>query len=103
MHVDGLVLLVVVLQAQGVPGLDVQNLADVLLGLGPMELVSPRLVHTCHGCLGHSVVTVVGIPARPNASSRHCSISSTVPRVRTRAAMRAMSPAWVSCATRRAI
>ena len=45
---DRLVLLVVVLQAEGVPGVDVNQLADVPVGLRPVQLVAPRLVHSCH-------------------------------------------------------
>ena len=44
MEVDRLVLEVVILQAERVPGVDVQNLADVALGLRPMKLVAPRLL-----------------------------------------------------------
>src|SRR2546425_170979 len=43
-HVDRLVLLVVVLQAEHVAGLDVEDLADVAVGLRPDELVAPGLV-----------------------------------------------------------
>src|SRR5258708_15975780 len=43
-----LVLLDVVLARQLLPGLDVENLADVAVGLCPHELVAPRLVHASH-------------------------------------------------------
>ena len=51
-HVHRLVLAVVILQAQHVAGLDVQDLADVAIGAGPDQLVSPRLVHPVRH-LGH--------------------------------------------------
>src|SRR4029078_13591206 len=44
-HVHGLVLEVVVLQAQNVPRLHMQNLSDVLVGAGPHQLVAPRLIY----------------------------------------------------------
>src|SRR5437867_1532346 len=43
-HVDRLVLPVVILQRQDVPGLDVQDLPDIAAGLCPDELVAPGLV-----------------------------------------------------------
>src|SRR6266516_5637534 len=45
-HVDRFVLLVVVLQGQDVSGLDVEDLADVAVGSGPDQLVTPRLLYT---------------------------------------------------------
>src|SRR5207248_4115248 len=42
-HVDRLVLLIVVLQRQHVPRLDVQDLADVAVGARPDQLVAPGL------------------------------------------------------------
>src|SRR6266571_4818519 len=55
-HVDRLVLLVVVLQTQDVAGLDVEDLADVAVGLRPDELVAPGLLDAigkvAHGNLG---------------------------------------------------
>src|SRR6266516_6985584 len=45
-HVDRIVLLVVVLQGQDVSGLDVEDLADVAVGSGPDQLVTPRLLYT---------------------------------------------------------
>src|SRR2546427_12414272 len=45
-HVNGFVLLVVILQRQDVSGLDVQDLADVAVGPGPDQLVPPRFLHT---------------------------------------------------------
>src|SRR5579875_2841722 len=44
-HVAGLVLLLVVLEGQAVTLVDVQDLADVLVGRGPPDLVAPRLLH----------------------------------------------------------
>src|SRR5687767_5162547 len=41
-----LVLPVVVLEAEDVPRLHVQHLADIAVGAGPDELVAPRLLHT---------------------------------------------------------
>src|SRR5262249_30953702 len=43
-----LVLLAVVLQRQALPGVDVEDLADVAVGVGPDELVPPRLVDAPH-------------------------------------------------------
>src|SRR4029077_3324407 len=40
-HVDGLVLLVVVLQRQHLPRLDMENLADVAVRAGPDQLMAP--------------------------------------------------------------
>src|SRR5262249_55149539 len=54
LQVDGLVLHVVVLEAQRVPGVDVDDLPHVAIGLRPMQLVAPRLFHSsylaAHGC-----------------------------------------------------
>ena len=47
-QVDRLVLQVVVLQAQRVAGVDVDQLADVPIGLRPVQLVAPRLLHSRH-------------------------------------------------------
>src|SRR6266699_2850394 len=44
-HVNGFVLLVVILQRQDVSGLDVQDLADVAVGPGPDQLVPPGLFY----------------------------------------------------------
>src|SRR5688572_1752200 len=44
---DGLVLLVVVLQAQRMAGLDVNQLADVPVRLRPVQLVSPGFLYAC--------------------------------------------------------
>ena len=46
---DRLVLVVVVLEAQALPGLDVDDLPGVVIGEGPEQLISPRLVRArCH-------------------------------------------------------
>ena len=44
-NVHRLVLAIVILQAQNVASLDVENLADVAISEGPDQLVAPRLVH----------------------------------------------------------
>src|SRR5205814_962659 len=54
--VDRLILLIVILQREHVARLDMQDLADVAIGLRPDELVSPGLVHP------------VGEPSRAHAS-----------------------------------
>src|SRR5204863_8330526 len=51
-HVNGFVLLVVILQRQDVSGLDVQDLADVAVGPGPDQLVAPGLWNAV-GKIGH--------------------------------------------------
>src|SRR5262249_40738530 len=43
-HVDRLVFLVVILEGQHVAGLDMQDLADILVRLGPDDLVAPGLL-----------------------------------------------------------
>ena len=43
---DRFVLLVVILKAEGVAGVDVNQLADVPIGLRPVQLVAPRLLHS---------------------------------------------------------
>ncbi len=43
---DRLVLLVVILQAQRMTGVDVNELADVAVGLRPVQLVAPRLLYS---------------------------------------------------------
>src|ERR1700731_3742782 len=53
--VDGLVLDVVVLQAQRVPRVDVDELPRVPVRLRPVKLVSPRLVDSC----GHLPLPIV--------------------------------------------
>src|SRR4029450_4759735 len=45
---DRLVLLVGTLQAEGVAVVDVYQLADVPVGLCPVQLVSPGFVYSCH-------------------------------------------------------
>src|SRR5690349_5467253 len=51
-HEDRLVLLVVVLERQHMPGLDMEDLADVAVGPGPDELVAPGLFDAI-GEVGH--------------------------------------------------
>jgi len=43
-HVNRLVLLVVILQTEHVPRLDMQDLTDVAIGFRPDQLVAPRLL-----------------------------------------------------------
>src|SRR5256885_1302533 len=45
---DGLVLLYMVLERQPLPLLDVQDLADVAVGVGPDQLMAPGFVHGTH-------------------------------------------------------
>jgi hypothetical protein len=47
-QVDRFILLIVVLKAERVAGVDVNHLADVALGLGPMQLITPGLIDFCH-------------------------------------------------------
>jgi hypothetical protein len=54
MQVDRFFLKVVILEAQRVTGVDVENLADIACGLGPMKLVTPWFLHTRHDVL-HSL------------------------------------------------
>src|SRR6266478_2763360 len=51
--VDRFVLLFVILEAEDVPGLDVQDLADVAIGPRPDDLVAPGLVNAI-GKVGHN-------------------------------------------------
>src|SRR5690606_1823074 len=44
---DRLLLLVVVLETQGVARVDVDDLAHVAVGLRPVQLVSPGFLYTC--------------------------------------------------------
>src|SRR5207247_5022218 len=52
-HVNRLVLHIVVLEREHLAGFDVQDLADVAVGLGPDELVPPRLFDAGNG-VGHA-------------------------------------------------
>src|ERR687897_2314372 len=54
-HVHRLVLLIVILKTQDVPGLHVEDLADVSRGPGPHELIPPRFVYPIWD-VGHSVL-----------------------------------------------
>src|SRR6185437_11876822 len=58
-HVHRLVLAMVILQAQHVSRLDVQDLAHVALGAGPDQLVSPRFVDSVRQ-VGHCVLRTAG-------------------------------------------
>src|SRR5919204_5269317 len=106
MQVDRLVLLIVVLQAQRVSRVDMNQLAYVPIGLGPVELVAPRLLHTsdiAHGVLpgrarpdptvwSSDVRARRGAPARSHRSSRGAARAA-----RARAALRIApppAPAW---------
>src|SRR5262249_6916107 len=81
-QVDRLVLLVVVLQAEGVPFVDVNQLADVAIGLRPVELVAPRFLHA-RDVSAHEVTPLISV-SRPSAASSTRSISSTVASCSTR-------------------
>ena len=45
-HVDRLILLLVILQAQQVARLDMEDLANVPIRLRPNQFVAPRLIHS---------------------------------------------------------
>src|SRR5579862_2299074 len=65
---DRLVLQIVVLQAEGVAFVDVDHLADVAIGFGPMELVSPGLLHFRHT---HASISLTMLSApRPRGAAR---------------------------------
>jgi hypothetical protein len=49
LHEEGLVFGPVVLARELVALVDVQKLADVAIGVGPDELITPRLVDATHG------------------------------------------------------
>src|SRR5713101_1612014 len=83
-QVDRLVLHVVILQAQRVARVDVNQLADVPLGLCPMELVAPGFFHARD--LAHDVTPLMSV-SRPSAASSTRSMSSTVASFRTRRAI----------------
>ena len=97
-QVDRLVLQVVILEAEGVAGVDVNQLADVAIRLRPVQLVAPRLLDTRN--VASTVSPVHGREPEPSwrdsdsldrrcwpsAASSSCSISSTVASRRTRRA-----------------
>jgi hypothetical protein len=57
-HEDRFVLLVVILEREPVPGIDVDDLARVVVRVGPQQFVSPGLVCLrCHGTLPRCDVT----------------------------------------------
>src|SRR5437667_233014 len=101
-YVDRLVLLVVVLERQHVPGLDMKDLADVAVGPGPAYLVTPRLVHAI-GKVGHTrlslrdegvvtqAVTHTPHPTQPSGPSTGRPPSSIA---RARSPRRAEIPRW---------
>src|SRR5882762_5497024 len=70
-HMDGLVLAQVVLEAEGLTLVDVQDLADVAVGVRPDELVSPGLLDSDRLDRGHG--QCVGITAAALRSSRSTS------------------------------
>src|ERR1700737_3015072 len=70
-HMDGLVLAQVVLEAEGVTLVDVQDLADVAVGVRPDELVSPGLLDANGLDGGHG--QCAGITAGGLRSSRSTS------------------------------
>src|SRR5436309_8883648 len=74
-EVNRLVLVVVVLQAQRVPGVHVNQLADVPIGLRPVKLVTPGLLDACH-VTAHKWLLVMSDLLTTDSSSR--SISSMV-------------------------
>src|SRR5581483_74728 len=82
-QVDRLVLQVVVLQAERVPFVHVNQLADVALGLRPVELVAPGLLDARY-LQAHDVTPLFARWPSAAASSR--SMSSTVARRSTRRA-----------------
>ena len=73
-------------------GVDVNQLAYVLVGLGPVELVAPRFLHTIHGrrlvCSVQGVVRSASAAAAPRKSASACSTSAGVLARIARRAMR---------------
>src|SRR5262245_3427855 len=104
-HVDRLVLLVVILQRQHLAGLDVQDLADVLVGLRPDDLVAPGLVdpirYTAHarlsfrdeGSVTHAV-TQTPQPTQPSGLSTGRPLSSSASAFSPIGHARAHTPHW---------
>src|SRR5262249_48196449 len=84
MQVDRLVLQVVILEAERVAGVDVNQLAHVALGLGPVQLVAPGLLYS-RDVAGHDVTPLMSV-SRPRAASRTRSMSSIVASLSTRRA-----------------
>src|SRR4051812_15976257 len=83
---DRLVLQVVVLEAQRVPFVDVNELADVPVRFRPVELVAPRFFHARN--LAHDVTppVVLIVPSLPMAVISSRSMSSMAARRSTRRA-----------------
>jgi hypothetical protein len=54
-HVHGLVFLIVILKTEDMPGLHVEDLADVSRGPSPHQLIPPRFVYPIRD-VGHSVL-----------------------------------------------
>ena len=75
---DRLVLLIVVLQAEGVALVDVNQLADVPVRLRPVQLVAPRLLHSRHVRHQYSLC----IAAATGASSSRTSSAELARRAR---------------------
>src|SRR5436305_1986746 len=75
-QVDRLVLEVVILQAERVAGVHVNQLADVAIGLRPVELVAPRLFDA-RDVTAHEVTPLISV-SRPSAASSTRSMSSIV-------------------------
>src|SRR5262249_20799595 len=92
---DRLVLEVVVLQAERVAFVDVNQLADVAVGLRPVELVAPRFLHAWN-LAAHDVTPLVSLPMAATSSR---SISSMVDSRRMRRASARSSSLRVSCST----
>src|SRR6266511_836339 len=86
-HVDRLILLVVVLQREHVPRLDMEDLPDVAVGFRPDDLVTPRLVDPVgdvHASLSFKeegkvthAVTHTPQPTHPSGFSTGCPRSSS--------------------------
>src|SRR4029434_7598143 len=101
MEIDRLFLPVVILQAQRMACVDVKDLADISLRLRPMKLVPPGLLHSRDDVVHSypSLLTTFFAISVP----KYFSISSTVPKVSTRAATRTICRTLVSLITRRAM
>src|SRR5439155_22543232 len=105
--VDRLILLIVVRQREHVAGLDMQDLADVAIGLRPDELVAPGLVHPvgepsrAHASLSFSddgtvthAVTHTPQPTQPSGFSTGCPRSSSARAFSPIGQARAQTPHW---------
>src|SRR5262245_14732948 len=92
---DRFVLQVVILQAERVPFVDVNQLADIPIGLRPVELVAPRLLDA-RDLATQDVTPFASLPMVATSSR---SISSMVDRRRTRRASARNSSLRTSCKT----